>query len=171
VEVYTQGLMDLGATLCTQRRPVCLHCPVAEGCVARREGSPERYPLKTRRGTRGRRTNALLCLHQGRRCWLVQRPATGVWAGLWSLPEFDSADALQALVDGWCGQGQWLAPVQHALTHFEWTLQPLAWTLPARAALPRGLAEGRWFEPAEALALGLPAPIRRLLEGSVSGDG
>jgi A/G-specific adenine glycosylase len=127
--------------------------------------------LKTRRGTRGRRTNALLCLHQGRRCWLVQRPATGVWAGLWSLPEFDSADALQALVDGWCGQGQWLAPVQHALTHFEWTLQPLAWTLPARAALPRGLAEGRWFEPAEALALGLPAPIRRLLEGSVSGDG
>ena len=166
VDIYTQGLMDLGATLCTQRRPACLHCPVAAGCVARREGKPERYPVKTRRVARGRRSSALLWLRQGGRWWLVQRPATGVWAGLWSLPEFDSAEALQAHVAGWRGQGEWLEPFQHALTHFEWTLQALAWTLPARAAQPEALPEGRWFEPAEALALGLPAPIRRLLDGA-----
>jgi hypothetical protein len=166
VDTYTQGLMDLGATLCTQRRPACLHCPVAAGCVARREGAPERYPVKTRRGARGRRSSALLWLRQGRRWWLVQRPDTGVWAGLWSLPEFDSAEALQARVAGWRGQGEWLEPFQHALTHFEWTLQALAWTLPARSAQPKALPDGRWFEPAEALALGLPAPIRRLLAGA-----
>ena len=58
----------------------------------------------------------------------------------------------------------WLPNVEHALTHFDWTLQPLRWTLPARAKLPAGLPPGRWFTKAEALALGLPAPIRRLLE-------
>ncbi len=166
VDAYTQGLMDLGATLCTLRRPDCLRCPVTAGCVAWREGTPERYPLKTRRGTRGHRSSALLWLRQGRRWWLAQRPDTGVWAGLWSLPEFDTAEALQARVAGWRGQGEWLEPVRHALTHFEWTLRPLAWTLPARAPQPQLLPEGRWFEPAEALALGLPAPVRRLLGGA-----
>ncbi len=166
IDVYTQGLMDLGATLCTQRRPACLHCPVSADCAARAEGAPERYPVKSRRSARGRRSHALLWLRQGGRHWLVQRPHRGVWAGLWSLPEFDSADALQARVAGWRGHGEWLPAVQHALTHFEWTLQPLVWTLPVRAARPAGLPEGRWFESEEALALGLPAPIRKWLEAS-----
>jgi A/G-specific adenine glycosylase len=169
VDVYTQGLMDLGATLCTQRRPDCARCPVAPRCVALAEGEPERYPLKTRRLKRGRRQHALLWLRQGSRWWLQQRPATGVWAGLWSLPEFDEAAGLEALTALWRGQGEWLPPVQHALTHFDWTLQPLAWTLPPRAALPAGVPEGRWFEGPEALALGLPAPIRRLFEQALTG--
>lgn len=167
VDVYTQGLMDLGATLCTQRKPACGQCPVAAGCVARAEGAPERYPVKSRRATRGRQSNALLWLRQGGRSWLVQRPPTGVWAGLWSLPEFDSAEALQAVVAGWRGQGEWLPAVLHVLTHRDWTLQPLVWTLPARAALPESLpgrAQGRWFDDAELPALGLPAPIRRWFE-------
>ncbi len=169
VDVYTQGLMDLGATLCTQRRPACGQCPVAAGCVARAEGAPERYPVKSRRSTRRRQSNALLWLRQGGRSWLVQRPPTGVWAGLWSLPEFDSAEALQAVVAGWRGQGEWLPAVLHVLTHRDWTLQPLVWTLPPRAALPEALpgqAQGRWFEDAELPALGLPAPIRRWFEAA-----
>jgi A/G-specific adenine glycosylase len=172
VDVYTQGLMDLGATLCTQRKPACLHCPVAAGCVARAEGEPERYPVKSRRLTRQRRSNALLWLRQGGRSWLVQRPPKGVWAGLWSLPEFDDAEALQALVAGWHGQGAWLPPVLHVLTHRDWTLQPLVWTLPERAPLPGaltgvpGLEQARWFDDAELPALGLPAPIRRWFEAA-----
>jgi A/G-specific adenine glycosylase len=166
VEAYTQGLMDLGATLCTQRRPQCERCPLAPVCVARAEGAPERYPLKTRKLKRGRRAHALLWLEHGETLWLTQRPATGVWAGLWSLPEHASAEALDALVHGWPGQGEWLPPIEHALTHFDWTLQPLRWTLPpeghpaAEAALPAG----RWVTPGQALQMGLPAPVRRLLE-------
>ncbi len=166
LDIYTQGLMDLGATLCTQRRPACGHCPVAARCVARAEGAPERYPVKSRRLVRRQRANVLLWLRQESRHWLVQRPARGVWAGLWSLPEFDDAAALDAAVAGWRGHGEWLPAVQHALTHLDWTLQPLVWTLPARARLPGGLAPGRWFGHAEALALGLPAPIRRWLEAA-----
>ncbi|WP_235823872.1 A/G-specific adenine glycosylase [Azohydromonas sediminis] len=175
VDVYTQGLMDLGATVCTARAPRCDACPLADGCVARAEGRPERYPVKTRRTRRGRRRHALLWLVHGPRLWLVQRPPRGVWASLWSLPEFASADALAALSAGWPGKARWLAPIEHALTHFDWELQPLHHTLPARLAASRrdaveqalraAAGPGRWVEHEQALSLGLPAPVRRLLAG------
>jgi A/G-specific adenine glycosylase len=169
VEAYTQGLMDLGATLCTARNPACERCPLATLCVARREGRPEAYPVKTRRLKRGRRTHAWLWLAQGDRLWLVQRPETGVWAGLWSLPEFDTPEALQGLLRDWPGQGELLPTIEHALTHFDWTLQPLHWRLPARlsaarlAALTAQLPTGRWVAQEQALQMGLPAPLRKLL--------
>ncbi len=163
VEAYTQGLMDLGATVCLARRPACAACPLASDCVALGEGRPTHYPGKTRRLKRSQRENAWLWLRRGGRLWLVQRPGRGVWAGLWSLPEFASTDQLAQATQDWPGKGEWLAPIEHALTHFDWTLHTLRWQWPARAAPPCGLAAGRWVTPREALALGLPAPLRRLL--------
>ncbi|HVK31873.1 MAG TPA: A/G-specific adenine glycosylase [Burkholderiaceae bacterium] len=170
IEAYTQGLMDLGATLCSTRAPACERCPLDSICSARREGRPERYPVKTRRTKRGSRRNALLWLAQGDRLWLTQRAPKGVWAGLWTLPLFDALDALQALTAGWPGEGNALPPINHALTHFDWHLEPWRHRLPARLsrasldALGAALPEGRWFTRDEALALGLPAPIRKLLQ-------
>ena len=167
---YTQGLMDLGASLCSTRRPACDACPLAGLCVARAEGRPEAYPVKTRKLKRSQRDHALLWLDHGGSVWLVQRPQTGVWAGLWSLPEWASMDALWAGAAGWPGHGRPLPLVQHALTHFDWTLRPCFWALPAGLAPPglravqAGLPAGRWVPREQALALGLPAPIRRLLE-------
>ena len=165
VDIYTQGLMDLGATLCTLRRPGCDRCPLAPTCVARASGTPERWPVKTRRLKRSRRAHALLWLEHRGRVWLVQRPDRGVWAGLWSLPEFADEAALETAVSGWRGEGHWQAAIEHALTHFDWTLKPLLWTWPARGVAPPqpALPAGRWFTREEALALGLPAPIRKLL--------
>ena len=172
IEAYTQGLMDLGASLCSSRKPACDACPLATLCVARAQGRPEAYPVKTRKLKRGRRAHALLWLTLGDAVWLVQRPQTGVWAGLWTLPEFDSEAALWALAEqaGWPGQGRPLATVHHVLTHFDWALTPCHWPLPdslrpaqcqqVQASLPAG----RWVGRSEALALGLPAPIRRLLD-------
>ena len=167
VDVYTQGLMDLGATVCSMRKPACERCPLAARCVGYAAGAPERYPVKTRRTQRSTRSNALLWLRQGPRLLLVQRPERGVWAGLWSLPEFDTPAALEAAAQTWPGNGEWLPSFQHALTHFDWTLHTLQWTLPARAKqpadLPVDLPAGRWVGVQEALAMGLPAPVRRLL--------
>ena len=169
VERYTQGLMDLGATVCLARRPLCAACPLADDCVARHDGTPEAYPVKTRKLKRGRRRHALLWLEHRGRSWLTRRADAGVWAGLWSLPEFDDPVALEALLSGWPGSGDWLPAIEHALTHFDWTLQPLRWTLPTRLgaarleALLAGLPAGRWVTPAEALSMGLPAPLRKLL--------
>jgi A/G-specific adenine glycosylase len=171
VGAYTQGLMDLGATLCTPRQPACDRCPLSTLCVARREGRPESYPLKSRRLRRGRRAHALLWLSQGESLWLVQRPSRGVWAGLWSLPEFDTPQQLRRLLASWPGQCETLPAIEHALTHFDWTLQPLHWRLPARLgakrvdALAAQLPPGRWFRLEQALQMGLPAPVRKLLQG------
>ncbi|MBA4176641.1 MAG: A/G-specific adenine glycosylase [Leptothrix sp. (in: Bacteria)] len=164
VDVYTQGLMDLGATVCSRRKPDCLRCPLAPRCVARADGTAERYPVKTRRLARGRRCHVLLWLRRGDRHFLVRRAEQGVWAGLWSLPEHEDPAAVEAVVKGWPGEGRWLPTIEHALTHFDWTLQPLQWTLPARARPPADLPPGRWARREEALALGLPAPVRVLLE-------
>ncbi len=165
IAAYTQGLMDLGATVCLAKRPQCARCPLADICLALAEGAPERYPVKTRKLRRGRRQHALLWLERGDTLWLTQRPQTGVWAGLWSLPEYASADALASLTAGWPGAGEWLPAIEHALTHFDWTLHPHRWTLPAQdaTALDACLPPGRWVRRDEALALGLAAPVRKLL--------
>lgn len=173
IESYTQGLMDLGATLCVARSPSCLLCPVQAGCVALREGAPERYPVKTRKLKRSRRSNAWLWLQWGDRLWLLQRPGSGVWAGLWSLPEFDTPEALDAASADWPGTPQGLPMFTHVLTHLDWTLQPVRWTLPDDAA-PADVAaitatltaddqRGEWVTLPQALEMGLPAPLRKLL--------
>lgn len=169
IEAYTQGLMDLGATLCLARSPQCLICPVSETCVAAREGTPERYPVKTRKLRRGTREHVWLWLRWGERVWLVQRPDSGVWAGLWSLPEFDDTDALGRASTGWPGEGEALPSFTHVLTHLDWTLHPRRWTLPAAtpaaqvARIVAAWPSGRWFTIDEALSAGLPAPLRKLL--------
>ena len=169
IESYTQGLMDLGAQVCVTRKPQCETCPLNADCVAKAQGRPEAYPVKTRRLKRGRREHALLWLQHRDRLWLTQRAATGVWAGLWSLPEWDEAETLAELAAGWPGEGEVLPVIHHVLTHFDWILRPLRWTLPARAAAARlaaveaALPAGRWFTRDEALASGLPAPVRKLL--------
>jgi A/G-specific adenine glycosylase len=164
--VYTQGLMDLGATVCSARKPACMRCPLAARCVAQAGGEPERLPVKTRRAKRSQRESALLLLLHRGQVWLVQRPATGVWAGLWTLPLFDSSAALDERTHAWPGRGERLPTFKHALTHFDWTLHPLRWHWPERRNGGLPLTEGRWFALPEALALGLPAPIRRLIEAN-----
>jgi A/G-specific adenine glycosylase len=161
VEAYTQGLMDLGATVCLPRQPRCDACPLQARCVALSQGRPRAYPVKTRKLKRSRRRHGILWLQQGDRVWLAQRPDAGVWAGLWSLPEADSAEHWAAQSDAWPGEGEALAPFMHVLTHVDWTLEPYRWRLPDDAAEP--VLQGRWFSLDAALQLGLPAPVRKLI--------
>jgi len=169
IEAYTQGLMDLGATVCLARSPQCLLCPVRVDCTAAHDGTQERYPVKTRKLKRGRREHVWLWLQWRDELWLAQRPDSGVWAGLWSLPEFGSAEAFEAASGDWPGQGEPLASFTHVLTHLDWTLHPMRWRLPDRTSSARvkaitdSLPTGDWFGLDEALAMGLPAPLRKLL--------
>jgi A/G-specific adenine glycosylase len=178
VEPYTQGLMDLGATVCTLRRPACSACPLQARCVAHAQGTPERYPVKTRKLRRTQRSNAWLWVSRGPLLWLVQRPATGVWAGLWSLPEFDDSQALQATVQTWPGGGETLPPLRHTLTHFDWLLHPQHWWLPEDASANAAVSQlhaqaqgtGRWVTLPQALQMGLPAPLRKMLLADPESD-
>jgi A/G-specific adenine glycosylase len=159
---YTQGLMDLGAGICLTRNPSCLLCPVRELCAAQREGAPEKYPVRTRKLKRSAHSLWLLQARAGDAVWLEKRPATGIWAGLYCLPAFESRDALEAAVPA---DGRALlqdhAPFLHVLTHKDLHLHAVAGEF-AKSALSR--ADGAWFANDEWTKLGLPAPVRKLLE-------
>jgi len=162
IEPYTQGLMDLGATLCSTRSPSCLLCPVGELCVARQLGEPERFPVKSRKLVRSLRENWWLWLECKGQVWLVQRPDSGVWAGLWTLPLFDDEAALLAAAARLGSEAQPLPTIRHVLTHFDWILHPRRLHL---AEAPGGLGPGRWV-PRETLhEIALPSPLKKLLNG------
>ena len=166
IERYTQGLMDLGAGVCAAKAPRCLLCPVHELCAARRGGKPEAYPVKTRRLERGRRENWWLWLQWRGGVWLQQRPPTGVWAGLWTLPLFDDEAALTEVARALGASCETRPTIEHALTHFDWTLHPRRAVLTRR---PAGelLGEGRWVPPDEIVSFALPAPLKSLLNARV----
>ncbi|MDZ4076429.1 MAG: A/G-specific adenine glycosylase [Hylemonella sp.] len=161
---YTQAVMDLGATVCLARKPLCEACPMLDICVARREGRPESYPVKTRKLKRSAQSLWLLWAQtRDEAVWLRQRPTPGVWAGLYCMELFDSFEALQAAVPvAYRDRLQELAMFTHVLTHKDLHLHPVCVQLPARTKLS---PEGAWQAPDVWPKLGLPAPVRKLLQG------
>jgi A/G-specific adenine glycosylase len=158
---YTQGLMDLGATVCLPRKPSCLICPLRGLCVAARDGDPERYPVKTRKLKRTAESIWLLRAESERGAvWLHKRPAPGVWGGLYCLPAFASIEALEQALPAKARLRE-SQPFVHVLTHKDLHLHPVGVALP----LSWRAADGGWFGPQEWPRLGLPTPIRKLLEG------
>lgn len=164
---YTQGVMDLGATVCTVRNPSCAQCPLAASCVALRHRRVEQFPVKTRKIKRSSEVIWMLWAQRADGAiWLSKRPSPGVWAALYCLPLFDQRETLLAAVPGaWRLALQDTAPVKHVLTHKDLHLIALRLSLPASAALA---CEGEWIAAARWPTLGLPAPVRRLLT-SISG--
>jgi A/G-specific adenine glycosylase len=166
---YTQGVMDLGATVCTPKKPQCARCPVASDCVAYAEGAPERYPVKTRKLKRTSEQLWLLQLQtQTGEVWLQQRPQTGVWAGLYCLPIFESFEALQSLFPAKLRAQLIDSPAfKHVLTHKDLHLHPVLLTVPKTIKLEALMQSGRWMSAADWPVLGLPAPVRKLLSREV----
>ena len=92
--------MDLGATVCTRTRPACLLCPLEKGCEAHMLGLETRYPIpKPRKAIPQKRTLMPMLANGDGAILLYRRPSTGLWGGLWSLPELDDLDDLQHLAD------------------------------------------------------------------------
>ena len=160
---YTQGLMDLGATVCMPRKPSCLICPVGTDCQAQLRSEQERFPVKTRKLRRTSQSIWMLVARDAQgRVWLEKRPASGIWAGLYCLPCFDNRDALGASIPMSAGDALDDAPpFVHVLTHKDLHLHPVIWKAPSnKSQLSAG---GAWFDEAAWQGLGLPAPVRKLL--------
>lgn len=167
---YTQGLMDLGATVCLRSRPQCTRCPVRGECRAHGTEQTQRFPVKTRRLQRRFENWWLLVVRHvdgdgDARFWLARRPTPGIWAGLYCPPVFADEAALQAAVPP-ALQAAWraLEPIAHALTHRELRLHPLLLDLPREAGF-EGLPPGQWVSTQALTDHGLPAPVRQLLAG------
>jgi A/G-specific adenine glycosylase len=166
VEAYTQGLMDLGATVCTRTRPACEACPLAAECVARREGATDRLPgRKSSRPARQREVAMLVIVSRGE-VLVEKRPAAGIWGGLWSLPEVPAGDDAAKRVRREYGLRveavEELEPFRHAFTHFTLAVKP--WLVRVKGGLaPAREPFATWLALQEAPGAALPAPVKRLL--------
>ena len=147
IETYTQALMDLGATVCTRRKPRCEICPIASDCVARKEKRIDELPApRARRELPERRVTWLVLRHDGA-VLVERRPAPGIWGGLWCPPELLGKPPAGA---------RKLPPIDHGFTHFRLRIRPLLCDVQRRAT-------GRWLRLDEADAAALPAPVKALL--------
>ncbi len=168
VDVYTQAVMDLGATVCTRRKPLCAYCPLAEGCFARRTGRQHEIPAPRKaRARRLRQVFMLVAQREDGSVFLEKRPENGVWGGLWCLPEFETAEAAHAFAQQKLRRVRFdpqpLATVEHAFTHFDLSITPLL----AHCAGPAGVMDEAltlWYNARQPARIGLPAPIKTLLE-------
>ena len=171
IEVYTQALMDLGATVCTRTRPRCDICPVAEDCVARRENRIAELPPARPTKALPHRSISVLLLERKGEVLLERRPATGIWAGLWSLPEADTAmDVVQHCQYRFGAEvvaGAPMHDIEHAFTHYRLTLTPRPCAVthwPKHAEEPGWL----WLPLDDVVGAALPAPIKKLLQAHVT---
>jgi A/G-specific adenine glycosylase len=129
IEAYTQGLMDLGSGICTPKKPVCGDCPMRSTCKAYSLGTPEAFPAKAAKKARARRVDEciMLVLTCNNSIYLQERPSTGVWAKLWSFPQFPSAESAHGWLAG-AGFGnktpQKTPQMKHSFTHFDLQIEP-----------------------------------------------
>lgn len=166
---YTQGLMDLGAVVCLPRKAQCDICPMQTICKGHLQGRALDYPVKKQKIKRSKRSDYLLWLVSPLGVWLAPRPKQGIWGGLYSFPVLDTRQALDAIVDGLDVVQMDVFPAfKHVLTHLDWMLEPCQVRISAKAAAalpPAFLAwGGQWFTADEWKKLGLPAPVRKLLQ-------
>ncbi len=166
IEIYTQAMMDLGATLCTRGKPACVRCPLAEDCAAYRDGLTNMLPTPRPRKTVPRRDTAMLILIRDGGILVELRPPSGIWGGLWSLPEAASDADWIAVCKNRFGvtvkKPARLAPLTHGFTHFTLDILPVLCPV---SGIPTTLGEPgqRWLSSNEVADAALPAPVKRLL--------
>ncbi len=164
IEAYSQGLMDLGATLCVHRQPACDRCPLASLCAARQQGRQAALPVPVTRKPLPERRERVIVLTDGRQVLLERRPASGIWGGLLSLPELagGSVEALAQRNGCRLLVTSELPSIRHRFTHFRLALAVVRADV---EIIARSAGEHRWqWLPLERVGeAALPAPIKRLL--------
>ena len=188
IAAYTQGLMDLGALLCTRSKPQCALCPLQKDCVAYQSGRVAELPTPRPRKALPEKHSTFLLLLDGPDILLEKRPGSGIWGGLWCPPQFEN---VQAALDGCArmgievekvtrhsGEGRNLDKLKikcealpsftHTFTHFKLHIAPLVVQV---ARKPKQVQEpGRvWLNLGDALCAAIPSPVRKLIEKIIRG--
>ena len=175
---YTQAMMDLGATLCTRAKPSCNRCPLQSDCDAFALGEPTNFPKsKPKKAPKPVRTTQMLMLvdkqdaHQNsqQKVLLEKRPATGIWGGLWSLPELalddDTVQLTEQRLNVQVQAVTNLSPFRHTFSHYHLDIVPYQLDVSSSNSVQEN-GKYMWFTIEQAYELGLPAPVRTILESA-----
>jgi A/G-specific adenine glycosylase len=163
---YTQAIMDLGATLCTRSRPACADCPVAADCRAFAAGDVDRYPGRKPKREKPLRQTTMLLAVAGNELYLERRPASGIWGGLWSLPETDDDPVC------WCAERlagepaettRW-ATLRHSFSHYDLDILPVVLRLDDASRKVHDNDDGQWVALDADPPGGIAAPVRKLID-------
>jgi A/G-specific adenine glycosylase len=167
---YTQAIMDLGALICTRTSPSCDQCPVSIDCLALQQNQVAHFPSPKPPTRVTDRTICMLVLRDSKnRVLLEKRPPSGIWGGLWSLPEGDSIETIEEKLGLTTSSLQTLPPVEHRLSHLRMLIQPTLATVGSATGV-KCSAEQNWFTPAGQSKLGLPKPVSDLLKKVNTGE-
>lgn len=167
---FAQAMMDLGATVCTPRRPRCMLCPLRHGCLALRDGDPERFPFKAAKPDRPLRRGAAFVAVRGDGSVLLRtRPPKGLLGGMSEVP----TSGWTARTDGSTGtdaapfEADWRrsASIRHVFTHFQLELEVFRADV-GRLAAPPG---HRWCPPPELPGEALPSVMKKVVEAALPG--
>lgn len=167
---YTQAMMDLGATLCTRSRPGCSTCPLQAYCGAYQNKTTHQYPTPKPKKVTPERQAVMLLLHNENMIYLIRRPPTGIWGGLWCFPQFENID----LATEWLEQlgrshsgidsAQTLPHYKHTFSHFKLTISPLLISmdnLDIKGVMETN--ESLWYNINDEFDGGLATPVQDLL--------
>lgn len=178
VDDYTQAIMDLGATLCTRRKPQCTACPFQTECQAMQQGLQNSIPAPKPKKTIPTKALWITRIESKDGALLLQkRPDKGIWGGLYSLPEFSTeldqsgvAEAAARQFGFNTGEIRALPEFHHVFSHYKLKLKPLAIKTDAAAYTLPDEATHAWHHPENLSETGLPAPIKKFLARPIETD-
>ncbi len=164
---YTQAIMDLGATLCSRRKPSCTSCPVSTDCVAFKQGTTEHFPGKKPRAAKPLRRTTMVLASMDGKVYLERRPEAGIWGGLWSLPELGDRslrDWCELELGGAVDETEPWAVLRHSFSHYDLDIQPIVVRMNCGAGKVSAADERTWHKLDDVPPGGLAAPVKKLIE-------
>ncbi len=164
---YTQAIMDLGATLCTRSNPACERCPVATDCAAQNTVPVTVFPGRKPKKNKPLRTTTMVIARHRAQVYLERRPESGIWGGLWSLPEVNGTS-----VEAWCrerlarepGEMEAWDVLRHSFSHYDLDIRPILVRIEAPLRKVADCDGARWHRLDHELPGGIAAPVSKLIE-------
>lgn len=164
---YTQAIMDIGATICKPKQPLCVACPMQAHCQALAQDKVGIIPTrKPKKAIPHKTVSVLLLQNKQGQTFLEQRPSKGIWGGLWSLPEFADLEALQTqlALEGLPTHTTPMAPIKHVFSHYKLTIEPHRLVLNKAQLKVSEKHKSQWYDSQQLHTIGLATPIKKLLE-------
>jgi A/G-specific adenine glycosylase len=161
-------MMDLGATICTRTRPRCADCPIAENCEAHAAGRETDFPTRREKKAKPLKVTQMILVHADESVYLERRPPSGIWGGLWSLPELE----LHEDASSWCETKlnvstvdlqQWQT-VRHSFTHYDLDIMPVVVRVAKLSSTVADRNDRIWYELDSPRQVGLAAPVAGLIK-------